>query len=100
MSEYTIITNSRGHLSGGKVVFNIIYIYTQGVLQTVKDWLTPSKWTNPWNEEDEEMMEGEGEVPVVQQEVTETPIPQQQGKPLEDNRPATTGPNDNTQTVR
>ncbi len=73
------------------------------MLQTVKDWLTPSKWTNPWNEEDEEMMEGEGEeaIPVVQQdEVTETPAPRQQGKPLEDNRPATKAPHDDTQTVR
>ena len=25
----------------------------QGVVQTVKDWLTPSKWVSPWKDDEE-----------------------------------------------
>ena len=55
----------------------------QSVMQTVKDWLTPSKWTNPW--EEEEGTEGEekrqdppqlhlhSDQPLEQDDVMETP---------------------------
>ena len=29
-------------------------------MQTVKDWLTPSKWINPWEEENEQEQEDVG----------------------------------------
>lgn len=32
------------------------YQKPKGVVQTVKDWLTPSKWVSPWKDDDEEII--------------------------------------------
>lgn len=60
-----------------------IVIFLKGVLQTVKDWLTPSKWTNPWDEQEEEMADDPVNQPIGSthnDEVMETPVHDPQSK--------------------